>query len=188
MFGCDGRVSASIRNARSRISGEYFLFIEFHPCLKNGTKVRPIHSIRTETLVQSDSPSENSRVAIFVTLSPHADHVAFQKLIEHGPSFDIAITLSAGDGHIDSSAAGSLSKALISKVREVASTFGRSEVHFAYHGPYGLGVLLGRHLNTLRTVVYEWNGDPSSEMKYVPVMTLEPGVGGGPIVEVHLND
>lgn len=147
-----------------------------------------VPSIRTETLVQSDSPSENSRVAIFVTLSPHADHVAFQKLIEHGPSFDIAITLSAGDGHIDSSAAGSLSKALISKVREVASTFGRSEVHFAYHGPYGLGVLLGRHLNTLRTVVYEWNGDPSSEMKYVPVMTLEPGVGGGPIVEVHLND
>ena len=42
-MGCDGRVSASIRNARSRISGEYFLFIVFHPYLKNGTKVRPIH-------------------------------------------------------------------------------------------------------------------------------------------------
>ncbi|MBF0817824.1 hypothetical protein, partial [Microbacterium paludicola] len=42
IVGCDGRVSASIRNARSRISGEYFLFIVFHPCLKNGTKVRPI--------------------------------------------------------------------------------------------------------------------------------------------------
>jgi hypothetical protein len=27
---------------RSRISGEYFLFIVFHPCLKNGTKVKPI--------------------------------------------------------------------------------------------------------------------------------------------------
>ena len=45
MFGCSGRVSASIRNARSRISGEYFLFIEFHPCLKNGTKVRPIQDL-----------------------------------------------------------------------------------------------------------------------------------------------
>ncbi len=45
MFGCDGRASASIRNARSRISGEYFLFIEFHPCLKNGTKVRPIQTV-----------------------------------------------------------------------------------------------------------------------------------------------
>ncbi|MCR2814035.1 hypothetical protein, partial [Microbacterium sp. zg.Y1084] len=40
--GCDGRVSASILSARSRISGEYFLFIVFHPYLKNGTKVRPI--------------------------------------------------------------------------------------------------------------------------------------------------
>ena len=46
MFGCDGRASASIRNARSRISGEYFLFIVFHPCLKNGTKVRPIHAVQ----------------------------------------------------------------------------------------------------------------------------------------------
>lgn len=147
-----------------------------------------VPSVRVETLIQSDSPSVNSRVAIFVTLSPHADHVAFQRLIELGPGFDIAITLSAGEGQIDSSTAGSLSKALMAKVREVASTFGRSEVHLAYHGPYGLGVLLGRHLNTLRTVVYEWNGDPSSEMQYVPVMTLEPGAGGGPIVEVNLTD
>ena len=36
------RDTANIRNARSRISSEYFLVIEFHPCLKNGTKVRPI--------------------------------------------------------------------------------------------------------------------------------------------------
>ena len=33
-----------LHQTRSRISGVYFLFIEFHPCLKNGTKVRPIHS------------------------------------------------------------------------------------------------------------------------------------------------
>ncbi len=147
-----------------------------------------VPQIRTETLLQSDSPSAKSRVAVFVTLSPQVDHVAFQNLIEHGPGFDIAVALSAGDGHIDSSVAGCFSRALISKVREVASVFGRSEVHLAYHGPYGLGVLLGRHLNTLRTVVYEWTGDLSSDNRYVPVMTLEPGVGGGPIVEVNLTD
>lgn len=33
MFGCSGRASASILSARSRISGKYFLFIEFHPGL-----------------------------------------------------------------------------------------------------------------------------------------------------------
>ncbi|WP_394341188.1 hypothetical protein, partial [Mycobacteroides abscessus] len=27
-----------------RISGEYFWFIVFHPCFKNGTKPRPIHA------------------------------------------------------------------------------------------------------------------------------------------------
>ncbi|WP_255784491.1 alpha/beta fold hydrolase, partial [Mycobacteroides abscessus] len=36
--------SSSIRSARSRISGEYFWFIVFHPCFKNGTKPRPIQS------------------------------------------------------------------------------------------------------------------------------------------------
>ncbi|MCJ1709209.1 hypothetical protein, partial [Microbacterium sp. VKM Ac-2923] len=51
------RVSASIRNARSRISGEYFLFIVFHPCLKNGTKVRPVHPDLGCNAVRLRSPS-----------------------------------------------------------------------------------------------------------------------------------
>ncbi|MBF6290212.1 hypothetical protein IU457_29215 [Nocardia cyriacigeorgica] len=37
--------SSSIRSARSRISGEYFWFIVFHPCFKNGTKPRPIQQV-----------------------------------------------------------------------------------------------------------------------------------------------
>src|SRR5690606_28753743 len=57
IVGCDGRVSASIRNARSRISGEYSLFIEFHPCLKNGTKVRPIQSPSDGTCAAVRGPS-----------------------------------------------------------------------------------------------------------------------------------
>ena len=64
MVGCDGRVSASIRNARSRISGEYFLFIVFHPCLKNGTKVRPIQPSSARPAVpaaSSSSPADAGR-------------------------------------------------------------------------------------------------------------------------------
>lgn len=147
-----------------------------------------VPQILTETLRRSGSPNIESRVAIFITLSPDADRVAFQNLVDDGPGFDIAVTMSAGDGRIDASVAGAFSDALSAKLREVASTFGRSEVHLAYHGPYGLGVLLGRRLNTLRTVVYEWTGDLSSNTRYVPVMTLEPGAGEGPIVAVHATD
>ena len=141
--------------------------------------------IRTETLQRSDTPSAVSRVAVFITLSPDPDREAFRSLIEGGPGFDVALALSAGDGHIDPSSAGALSEALSAKIRDVASTFGRSEVHLAYHGPYGLGVLIGRRLNTLRTVVYEWTGELTNRDRYVPVMTLEPGAGDGPIVAVH---
>jgi hypothetical protein len=144
--------------------------------------------IRTETLRHSDSPSAVSRVAIFITLSPAPDRAAFQSLIERGPGFDVALTLSAGGGRIDPSSAGALSEALSAKIRDVASTFGRSEAHLAYHGPYGLSVLIGRRLNTLRTVVYEWTGELTNEDRYVPVMTLEPGAGDGPIVAVHRAD
>ena len=37
--GCPGHASASIRIDRSRISGDYFLSIEFRSCLKKRTKV-----------------------------------------------------------------------------------------------------------------------------------------------------
>jgi hypothetical protein len=46
-----------------------------------------------------------------------------------------------------------------------------------------MAVLIGRYLNTLRTVVYEWDGDTTDGPTYQPVLVLEPGVTGGPIIE-----
>ena len=60
----------------------------------------------------------------------------------------------------------------------------RAEVHLAFHGPYTMAVLVGRYLNTLRTVVYEWDGNKKDEPRYKPVLILEPGVTGGPIIDV----
>jgi len=47
-------------------------------------------------------------------------------------------------------------------------------------------VLVGRHLNTLRIVAYEWDGDTINGPRYRPAIALEPGVAGGPITEVLL--
>lgn len=47
-----------------------------------------------------------------------------------------------------------------------------------------MAVLVGRYLNTLRTVVYEWDGDSTGGASYTPVIVVEPGVTNGPITEV----
>ncbi|MCA4757075.1 hypothetical protein H8Z60_31745, partial [Mycolicibacterium fortuitum] len=70
-----------IRSARSRISGEYFWFIVFHPCFKNGTKPRPIHldpvDIATVPIPRFSRREEN-RIAKLVSeaaeLRDQADH------------------------------------------------------------------------------------------------------------------
>lgn len=47
-----------------------------------------------------------------------------------------------------------------------------------------MAVLIGQYLNTLRTVIYEWDNREYAGAVYVPVLTLEPGVAQGPITQV----
>lgn len=47
-----------------------------------------------------------------------------------------------------------------------------------------MAVLIGRYLNTLRTVVYEWKGESAGGPSYTPVLVLEPGTTAGPITDV----
>lgn len=57
-------------------------------------------------------------------------------------------------------------------------------MHLAFHGPYTMAVFIGRYLNTLRTTVYEWDGNKEYGPRYKPVIILEAGVTGGPITDV----
>ena len=70
------------------------------------------------------------------------------------------------------------------QIKRLSASQGRAEVHLAFHGPYTIAVLIGRYLNTMRTTVYEWDGNMNGSPRYQPVITLEPGVTGGPITEV----
>ena len=51
-----------------------------------------------------------------------------------------------------------------------------------------MAVLIGRYLNTLRTVVYEWDGETAGGPSYTPVIVVEPGLADGPITEFSLTD
>ena len=137
-------------------------------------------------LDQDQAAAPKRRVAVFVTLTPQADRTAFEKLVnESADGFDAAEVISAtGAERIDPREAGRLSAAVAQQIKRLSASKGRAEVHLALHGPYTMAVLIGRYLNTMRTTVYEWDGNTNGSPRYKPVITLEPGVTDGPITDV----
>lgn len=134
----------------------------------------------------SATPSQ-SRLAVFVGLTDGSDDAAFDSLISDATvGITSAGSIRAGTGRLDPREAGRLAREITDLIRGAARATNTSEVHLAYHGPYTMAVLLGRLLNTLRVVVYEWLRNDDGTSSYIPVVTLEPDVAGGPITAVHI--
>ncbi|WP_213816994.1 SAVED domain-containing protein [Glaciihabitans sp. dw_435] len=131
-------------------------------------------------------PEVPDRAAIFISLTPAPDETAFERLLHDStqPFTTAAVISIAGSDRIDSREAGRLSAAIARQIKQLAATNGRAEVHLAFHGPYPMAILIGRYLNTLRTVVYEWETSDTSDSRYSPALILEPGIAGGPITDV----
>lgn len=129
-----------------------------------------------------------NKVAVFVTLTGGPDLSAFERLVrESEEGFANAEIVSVtSSSRIDPQEAGHLSRAVAQHIKRLSADHGRAEVHLAFHGPFPMAVLVGRYLNTLRTVAYEWDGDTINGTRYRPAVTLEPGVTGGPITGVLL--
>ena len=129
-----------------------------------------------------------SRVAVFVTVTASPDLTAFERLVrESADGFaSVEIVSVTNSNRINAQEAGRLSQAVAQHIKRLSADHGRAEVHLAFHGPFPLAVLVGRYLNTLRTIAYEWDGDTINGPRYRPAIALEPGVAGGPITEVLL--
>lgn len=143
-------------------------------------------TIEPTQIGQDQAAPLKHRVAVFVTLTPPADRTAFEQLVnDSAAGFDAAEVISiGGTERIDPREAGRLSAAIAQQIKRLSASQGRAEVHLAFHGPYTMAVLIGRYLNTLRTTVYEWDGNKEDGPRYKPVIILEPGVTGGPITDV----
>lgn len=130
----------------------------------------------------------SNRVAVFVTLTADPDLTAFERLVrESAEGFaNVEIVSVTNSSRIDPQEAGRLGQAIAQHIKHLSADHGRAEVHLAFHGPFPLAVLVGRYLNTLRTIAYEWDGDTINGPRYRPAIALEPGVAGGPITEVLL--
>ncbi len=129
------------------------------------------------------------RVAVFVTLTAAPDLTAFERLVRESTlNFAAAEIVSVtASGRIDPREAGRLGQAIAQHLKRLSADHGRAELHLAFHGPFPMSVHVGRHLNTLRTIAYEWDGDTINGPHYRPVLAIEPGVAGGPITEVLLE-
>lgn len=143
-------------------------------------------TVQDVRIKQEQASGPPPRVAVFVTLTPEPDRTAFEKLLnEAAITFAAAVMVSVtGSARLDPREAGRLSEGVANQIRKLSACHGRAEVHLAFHGPFTMAVLVGRYLNTLRTVVYEWDGDPDEGPRYRPVVVLEPGVTNGPITDV----
>lgn len=143
-------------------------------------------TIEPAQIEQDQAAAPVHRVAALVTLTQHADRTAFDQLVhDSAAGFDAAEVISVrGAERIDPREAARLSAAVAEQIRRLSASQGRADVHLAFHGPYTMAVLVGRYLNTLRTTVYEWDGNNTYGPRYKPVIILEPGVTNGPITEV----
>lgn len=130
--------------------------------------------------------STANRVAVFVTLTADPDLSAFERLVrESADGFaSVEIVSVTNSNRIDPREAGRLGQGIAQHIKHLSADHGRAEVHLAFHGPFPMAVLVGRYLNTLRTITYEWDGDTINGPRYWPTIALEPGVAGGPITEV----
>ena len=130
----------------------------------------------------------HDRIAIFVSLTLGADRSAFERLLSSSPNpFTKAAIVTATTTQIDSREAGRLSSSIAQHIKKLAADSGRAEIHLAFHGPYTMAVLIGHHLNTLRTVAYEWEDDADHGPTYRQTLVLDPGLAGGPIADVLLE-
>ncbi|MEQ1702026.1 MAG: SAVED domain-containing protein [Ilumatobacteraceae bacterium] len=149
----------------------------------------PLHEVATVDIDGEfdEQPGGRSRIAVFVSLTEHADTSAFRHLIDERPRYFTSaahLSLTSG-GRIQHHEAATLSMAVANELRRLSATSGRAEIHLAYHGPATLALLIGRQLNTLRTVIYEWDDPETSGPQYHPIITVQPGITAGPITRVH---
>ncbi|MEK0226176.1 SAVED domain-containing protein [Bifidobacterium mongoliense] len=146
-----------------------------------------VEKIETGQYAKKEVPS---RVAVFVTLTPAPDYTAFERLLKDKTANFVAAEVISINGieRIDPREGGNLSEGIAREIKLLASRQGRAEVHLAFHGPFAMALLIGRYLNTLRTVVYEWDGDAASGPRYIPTVILEPGMKDGPIVGIPVHE
>lgn len=133
-------------------------------------------------------------VAVYVDLLNQRSNAAFEKYLEeHCESLKSWIHLTSATAELlDPATAGSLAAEVAAHIRALSNENENAEVHILLRCPFPLAVLIGRLMNTLRGVLYEWDdSEPSSgndfRPSYAAAIRVRAGSRDGAIEEVLLS-
>ncbi|GAA2051146.1 SAVED domain-containing protein [Leifsonia soli] len=130
----------------------------------------------------------SKKIAVHIGLGSLNSGPAFDRLVASG-GFTAAYALTVDvDGLLSADDGVAVAAAISAELKSLSADADNAEVHLAFHGPFPLAVLVGRRLNTLQVVAYEWD-NPSGEgpAVYVPSVRIVSGLTAGPITEVLLR-
>ena len=137
--------------------------------------------------------SSNRRVLVYLDLLPTRSDSAFEDLVaEKADRLANAFHIRPiREGNLKPEEAAAIVGEASQAVRDLAGRFRTSEVHLLLRCPWGIALLLGRTLNTIRVHLYEWEdgldkvGNPVKPI-YLPSLVVRSGAGGSPIESVSL--
>ena len=130
-------------------------------------------------------------VLAYVDLLPDQSNAAYSWLLGERTDFDAWVHLRpAADVPLEPTTAGALVTEVASRLRTLSQQHDNAELHLALRVPFPVAVLLGRLLNTLRVIAYEWDHAPDDDAdarpRYVPVLKIAATEASGPIQAVLL--
>lgn len=140
------------------------------------------------------APGSATRVLVYVDLLPARSDAAYRDLLgQHTDQFAEWTHLRPVSGMpLDPGQATALVTDVAHRIRMLSGLNDNAEVHLLLRCPYPVAVLLGRLLNTVRVVVYEWDDSDgavgNSPPAYHPVLGLQPAASSGAISAVLLPD
>ncbi|UKA58241.1 SAVED domain-containing protein [Arthrobacter sp. FW306-2-2C-D06B] len=148
--------------------------------------------VRHNHLVNTISPDGSSKVLVYMDLMPTPSDAALKTVLRDraGEFVSFEHFKSRSGQMMSHTDAPSLAAEMLHKIKKISGENSNAEIHLLFRGPYALAVLLGRLLNTLRVVAYEWDDTPTKPdsgpaPRYEPVLTLCPSVPEGPISRIH---
>jgi len=128
------------------------------------------------TTIEMREPNQDGPVCLYLDLRDGPSDAAYDTFIrEHEPGFaafaHVRPTLA---GSLDPAQARDLATGCASFARLLSGSHANAELHLLYRGPFGLAVLIGRLLNTVRTVAYEWDPSTPGSPRYVATLRCVP--------------
>lgn len=152
----------------------------------------PADERQLEVVDSRESDTEPRSCVVYLDLLPTRSDGAYSDLLSSlEPAVSALHVRPASDGLLDVTAAAAIIGEAAHLIRDWVGCVAATEVHLLLRCPWGVALLIGRALNTVRARVYEWEDGPDDAgdtvpARYLPSLIVRAGAGGSPIETVLL--